>query len=73
MSGRRRYRFIGFISSESVEGGIYVWESTEAIPGDSRVEQVRCPRDWFWQRAPSEPSLAFTAPMPRASLVGATS
>lgn len=40
---RRRYRFIGR------SGDHYVWQSTERLPGDSRVEEIRCRVDWFWR------------------------
>lgn len=40
--GRMRYRFLGRF------GNLYVWESTTTLPNDSRVEQIRCNVDWFW-------------------------
>jgi hypothetical protein len=40
-----RYRFMGR------DGDQYVWESGR-IPGDSRVEQVRCNIEWFWSYRP---------------------
>lgn len=40
---RMRYHF----SHRSDDGKTYYWES-EHIPGDSRVEQVRCNVEWFW-------------------------
>ncbi|MGN6128649.1 MAG: hypothetical protein ACTHON_19000 [Humibacter sp.] len=45
---RTRYRFVTRIESEVVEGGIYVWESVEPIPGDSRHDQIRCAASWFF-------------------------
>lgn len=49
-----RYRFVG--RGPAVYGGPdrYHWERN--IPGDSRVEQVSCPVDWFW-RAPEQSPL----------------
>lgn len=38
---RTRYRF-----SHRAQGWYY-WHSGR-IPGDSRVEQIRCRVDWFW-------------------------
>jgi hypothetical protein len=40
---RRRYKFVG-----RDEHGNYVWESVLRIPGDSRVEQIKCSPAWFW-------------------------
>ena len=42
MSARTQYRFIGRV------GDHYVWQSTNRMPGDSRVEEIRCGVDWFW-------------------------
>ena len=40
--GRKaRYRF------SHRAGGWYYWESGRIV-GDSRVEQIRCPVQWFW-------------------------
>lgn len=41
-SNRRRYKFIGR------DGRSYVWQSVNRIPGDSRVEEIRCGINWFW-------------------------
>lgn len=40
---RLRYRYKG------CRNGVMYWE--RPIPGDSRVEQVRCSWDWFWGRS----------------------
>jgi hypothetical protein len=40
---RTRYKFVG-----RDKHGHYVWESVLRIPGDSRVEQIRCSPAWFW-------------------------
>jgi hypothetical protein len=39
-----RYKF----SHRSDDGKTYYWYS-ERIPGDSRVEQIKCGVDWFWR------------------------
>ena len=39
-----RYKF----SHSSDDGKTYYWESTQRMPGDSRVMQIRCSVDWFW-------------------------
>ena len=40
---KTRYKFIGR------DGGQYVWQSTTRLPGDSRVEEIRCGVGYFWQ------------------------
>ena len=54
---RPRYRFIERVTVERppeeahfTDNGmdVLVWE--RPIPGDSRVEQVRCYADFFWKR-----------------------
>ena len=38
---RTKYRFIGRVGDQ------YVWQSG-FLPGDFRVEEIRCNVDWFW-------------------------
>lgn len=40
---RTRYQFIGRVGEK------YVWQSVNRVPGDSRVEEIRCDRAWFWR------------------------
>jgi hypothetical protein len=42
---KTRYRFIGR------DGQQYVWQSTRRLPNDSRVEEIRCGVDWFWNQS----------------------
>ena len=44
--GHQKYRFIARV------GETYVWQSVRRMRGDSRVEEIRCPVDWFWGRWP---------------------
>lgn len=43
--GHARFKFVG------TDGGgrFLVWESVAPLPGDSRHQQIRCPRAWFWK------------------------
>lgn len=41
---KTRFRFMGR------SGNTYYWESETRMPGDSRVEQIRCNVNWFWGR-----------------------
>lgn len=43
---RRSYKFIG---RETVLGqDRYIWQSKQRLPNDSRVEQLTCGVEWFW-------------------------
>lgn len=44
---RTRYRF-SHAGTDALGNRVYYWYSGR-IPGDSRVEQIRCRADWFWQ------------------------
>jgi hypothetical protein len=46
---RTRYRFVGR------DGDTYYWESVNRImPGDSRVQEIRCNVTWFWRKTRKE-------------------
>jgi hypothetical protein len=44
---KTRYKFMGR------DGKQYVWQSTTRLPNDSRVEEIRCGVEWFWNQAKS--------------------
>lgn len=44
---RTRYKFMGRVGKQ------YVWQSTTRLPGDSRVEEIRCGVEWFWNQSSS--------------------
>jgi hypothetical protein len=44
---RTQYKF----SHRSGDGLTYYWESVRLVPGDSRVEHIRCPVSYFWNGA----------------------
>ena len=39
-----KYKFVGTADN----GRILIWQSGQ-IPGDSRCEEIRCSREWFWR------------------------
>lgn len=40
---RTKYEFKGR------QGSQYVWQAKKGVPGESRVEEIRCDVDWFWR------------------------
>lgn len=52
---KTRYKFLhSYVNVHGVK--ILVWQSGP-IPGDSRVEQVVCRADWFWNPHLTPPQL----------------
>jgi hypothetical protein len=48
---RTKYKFAySFVNAAGNK--VLVWE--RRIPGDSRVEQIRCNADWFWSYRPPQ-------------------
>lgn len=41
---KTKYRFVGTADN----GRVLIWQSTTVMCGDSRVEEIRCGRAWFW-------------------------
>jgi len=58
---KQRYRF----THRSSDGKTYYWEAVSRPPGESRVEQIRCPVDWFWKQRQDTPrnGVASTGPI----------
>lgn len=42
------YRFVRRYTAWPSGREMYFWEAR--VPGDSRVDQVSCPVDWFWSK-----------------------
>lgn len=45
---RAPYRFVGAHIDKHTKRKIYTWN--RRIPGDSRVEQITCDAEWFWNQ-----------------------